>query len=77
MNAYLAIAIFVCLSVLIAYFSKESFKRSIVKEHSEAYYQSGWKKFGVRTNYYRLAIGLAGLLTIAIVVIVKLIEKSI
>lgn len=76
MNAYLAIAIFVCLTILIAYFSKESFKRSIVKEHSESYYQKAWNKFGVRTGYYRLAVGLAGLLTLAIVAVVNLIVKS-
>jgi hypothetical protein len=76
MSAYLAIAIFLSLTILIAVLSKKNFKQSILKEHSEEYFEKGWKQLGVRTNYYRLAIGLAAFLTLAIVSIVKLIENN-
>ncbi|WP_276359624.1 hypothetical protein [Daejeonella sp. H1SJ63] len=77
MNVYLVFGIFIFLTILIATLSKGSFKRSIVKEHSEAYFEKGWKQWGVRTNYYRVAIGLAAFITMAIVAIVKLVGNQI
>lgn len=75
MNAYVAIGIFVTLTILIGVLSKENFKRSIVKENSEDYFEQHWKKFGTRTRYYQVSVGISFILTIIIILIVKFLEK--
>lgn len=72
MESLMAVAcvVFALSFILIVRFSHNRYKYHAVK--SEKASVSMWKTFGIRTRYYQLAVMMTGLITMAIVAIIKL-----